>query len=1160
MAQLLHSTRFTSPSPVLASFTVTIPATQPGSTLIVPAGGGAVITLQLGTSGPTFNKRTRSLFGLEIACHDIVDTAGGTTVITVTLNGAETIDGMVFEFASGSVGAFIGGATNPGGAGSTTNSWGNTPTGPITTTTASLYFSMFANTGNPGSAPAQNQYWGLEPLGKQFSNAYNASTGGPSHYWSLIGLSSLATAGTYTGNSSSFVSGYQAGSWAYVDLRPDLPAYTNPYTTPLQAENSLPGSIKDSWNGVTTSPNIAGYADKMSYNPGDTVGFKVDSLGNGFTVEISRVGGYGYSGFAARHQATVTGTPAAQPAPTINSYGGTVCSWSTTATWAIPSTAVPGVYLFNMRRSDNTNYLAQGLFVVKSAKPSTKSGKIMVATSEFTWQAYNAWGATSDNGGLGTFSGRSIYTHAPSSYAFSDRAYAVSFDRPLGTLSTNSATCFWDSEVSMINFLETNGYDLAYYSSTDLDIDPTIPSMYQVAVSHGHTEYWTANLRNAYENARDAGTNVIFISGNTALWHVRFDPADTNRRTMICYKDSTATTGWDNTTKYDPISYTGTWRDVRTAAGGVNNTARRPESGMTGQWFIGNGTYNDTLAVSTDFANLPIWRNTSITASPTIAVRGNVTGTLTAAGTNIILTTPASMQIGDLIVVALVFNGDPGTVHFDYIGFRQIRVVKDGTSQTTAIGMYYAKAAGAQAINLPWDTSLLASATMTVYGNAVVQDTLSSVLVDTTGGATHTTASFMSATATRWAVGVFADTTTASASKTTSWTPGAGLTLRGTASNSTNATGPWASIALMDSGGAVTQGEHSYSATAQYANAHASAGLFYIVPGQAARMLTVGGEWDYVKRDDPSTPHNIVSLSSQPLPLNGQAADYNGDAYVSGGVYSYGLSLYRANSGALVFNAGSWRFSYALSRVRNATIDLTTSVDPLIQQAMVNLLGDMGATPATLMTTVQNNDPIALVAPGSPASAAAYGLTQTPTYYQTIFRSDQEPSVRNAADGNQYTLATVFTSSSAGMAYGVRWFFSDTLPNQEVIGLLYSWSSETTGTELARVTFTGVQTGWCQALFSSPVALNVNTKYAVAVWTSDSFPVTSSLFASSVANGSNLTAPQDSAAGHNGKYQVGAAPTYPATTFSSSCYFVDVLFLSNDGNPANLKGWGTPIG
>lgn len=142
----------------------------------------------------------------------------------------------------------------------------------------------------------------------------------------------------------------------------------------------------------------------------------------------------------------------------------------------------------------------------------------------------------------------------------------------------------------------------------------------------------------------------------------------------------------------------------------------------------------------------------------------------------------------------------------------------------------------------------------------------------------------------------------------------------------------------------------------------------------------------------------------------------------------------------------------------------------------------------------------------------------------------------------------------------MRWYFPDTLPNGEVIGLLYSWSGGGPGTELARVTFTDVQTGWCQALFSTPVAVNTATKYVVAVWTPDAFPVTSSLFAASgMSNGTDLTAVQDTAAAHNGMYAIGSSPTYPTLTFQSSAYYADVLFVSDGANPTSLHGWGIPI-
>lgn len=1155
MANLLNATRFKSPTTAASSFNITIPATAAGSKLVCVSGGGAIVTAKLGVGGTNFTKRTVSLNTFEVAAQDIVDAAGGTTTIQITLNGPENVDGMIYEFASGSLGNFISGATQAGGN-VNVDSQGQVATNTITTTGASVLFSMFvvADTGIPAAA---RKFWGLEPLGKQYVNEFVMPDATKTRYWSLVGVSDQLSAGTFAARSSRLVSGaHQLVIWGYENLAPGTPTYANPYANAIAAENSLPGSFSTTWHGPRTNANIAGYTESFSYAPGSTVNFKVDSNNTGFTVEINRFGYYGHVNFGGKRKATVTGTPAVQSAPTIDSFGGTVCAWSTTASWAIPSDATPGIYVYNMRRSDNSSFVAQGIFVVRSTVPGSQNNQVMIATSEMTWQAYNVWGATTDAGNNYTgYTGRSIYGQAPG-VAIGARAFAVSFDRPLGTIGANMSSYFWDSEAGLVNFLEGNGYDLAYFGSVDIEKDSTIPAKFKVAVSSGHSEYWTDNMRDGYEDARDAGTSLMFFSSNTALWRVRFDPGDTDRRKMICYKDSHDTTGYDGTTKYDPVSYTGTWRDARTNVGGVNNTFQRPEPGMTGQWFVGNGPFNERLAVTNSFASLPVWRNTRVATGGTISLRGTGGDALAAAGTSLNITLPGGTQAGDLIVAAVVFNGVPGLIADN--GMRAIRRVDDGTNQVTILFVGYAASAGGS-VTFSWAASVQASIAVSVYGGAVWYDTDASVVADTGGAALHSTRSITNAGPNMWAVCAFADTTTSSSSKTTTWTPGAGLTSRVVAHNAASGTSPWSSAALMDSNGAVSQGAHQYVATAEFANPHAAAGILYISPGTVLASGTLGYEWDYVKRDEPSTPVNLVMLSEQAVPLVNQASNYNGDTYTGTGLYKCGISLYLATSGAFVFNVGTWRYQYGISRFRGGNADTSGTIDVAMQQAVINMIKDMGVAYTTLLDTVANEDATALVDPGTAATAADYGLTLTATTYQQLFDSKRLPTSSNANDSTDYTLGTVFTASTNGAVHGVKWYFPDNLPNDHVVGLLYSWTTDTTGSELARVTFINPQSGWNQALFSSPVNITANTKYVIAVWTYDRYVQVASQFSSAGVTSGDLTAPQDTGSVHNGKRLAGSgSPAYPSGTLSGNGYLADVLFIG--GGTVQFEGWGIPIG
>ncbi|HLZ15306.1 MAG TPA: hypothetical protein VKQ34_04965, partial [Candidatus Saccharimonadales bacterium] len=81
MAHLLNATRFKSPNPAATPFSVPIPATAAGSTLVCISGGGAIVTAHLGVGGTAFTKRTSSLNNREVAAQDIVDSSGGTTTI-----------------------------------------------------------------------------------------------------------------------------------------------------------------------------------------------------------------------------------------------------------------------------------------------------------------------------------------------------------------------------------------------------------------------------------------------------------------------------------------------------------------------------------------------------------------------------------------------------------------------------------------------------------------------------------------------------------------------------------------------------------------------------------------------------------------------------------------------------------------------------------------------------------------------------------------------------------------------------------------------------------------------------------------------------------------------------------------------------------------------
>lgn len=155
----------------------------------------------------------------------------------------------------------------------------------------------------------------------------------------------------------------------------------------------------------------------------------------------------------------------------------------------------------------------------------------------------------------------------------------------------------------------------------------------------------------------------------------------------------------------------------------------------------------------------------------------------------------------------------------------------------------------------------------------------------------------------------------------------------------------------------------------------------------------------------------------------------------------------------------------------------------------------------------------------------------------------QTPTLADLTDGVPYTLATLFTSAEDALVNGIRWYFPGTLPSGNVVGVLYSWTTDVAGAEMARATFASPTAGtWNTVTFTSPVAITASTRYVAAVYTPDRYVATIGLLNAPITNG-RLTAPANDniTPAHNGKFRSGGVgPTYPDGSGNGSSYFVDV--------------------
>jgi hypothetical protein len=178
----------------------------------------------------------------------------------------------------------------------------------------------------------------------------------------------------------------------------------------------------------------------------------------------------------------------------------------------------------------------------------------------------------------------------------------------------------------------------------------------------------------------------------------------------------------------------------------------------------------------------------------------------------------------------------------------------------------------------------------------------------------------------------------------------------------------------------------------------------------------------------------------------------------------------------------------------------------------------------------------------------------------------QTPDTPDANDSLAYTLGTLVVSDTDGLAIGCRWYFPATLPSGPVAAVLYSYDSETGGTELASGTFASPTAGgWNTAPFDTPADITAGPRYVWAIHTPDRYVAASGLFASDVVTG-HLTGPADDTVTpvRNGRLDLTGSATGPAFPHlgTGGGYLVDPVVLFGDpvdagATPAVVVGTAT---
>ncbi len=290
------------------------------------------------------------------------------------------------------------------------------------------------------------------------------------------------------------------------------------------------------------APFVLGYADQVSYAPGEEVSLQLSSSEKLVSVSISRVSAKRDHIFDAKNIAC-----SPQPIPDRASSHG--CNWPSSYKFTIPMNWHSGYYEATLQTTGAKSTL---FFIVRAAKPGTKT-KILIQLATNTYTAYTNWG------------GHSLY-----SYHDRDglQGHRVSFDRPLRSQ-------FGKWELPFVAWAESNGYVLDYAANNDLEFHPEILKHYNLVLSLGHDEYWSTPMRDNLEQYIADGGNVAFMSGNTCCWQVR---SERNGRDLTCWKQ------WYN---LDPHYRTTDHKLLSTLWG--HHLIGRPENELTGVGFLWGG-------------------------------------------------------------------------------------------------------------------------------------------------------------------------------------------------------------------------------------------------------------------------------------------------------------------------------------------------------------------------------------------------------------------------------------------------------------------------------------------------------------------------------------------------------------------------------------------
>jgi len=359
--------------------------------------------------------------------------------------------------------------------------------------------------------------------------------------------------------------------------------------SPIVLENQQPGS--GNWQMLLsgfqpaddTAKQIKGYASATSVNKGESITFHVTvTPAQSYTMDVYRMGWYqGLLGRLMQSIGPLQGV--AQPACPVDAGTGLIeCDWTASYTLTVPTTWTSGVFLVMLTNAQGyQNYIT---FVVRD---DARVADVMFQQAVNTYQAYNNY--PDDH-----VTGKSLYdfnSYGVPTVSGTPRAVKVSWNRPY-TARGEGQLLGW--EVYFIRWLERSGYDVKYSTNVDTHENSTRLLQSKAFLSVGDDAYWSKEMYDGVQQARDASVHLGFFGASAVFWQVRFEASPLNRaadRVMVGYKDRTI----------DPVQGPTTtilWRDP---------FLNRPEQQLIGVQFTGEIAYDPMNQPPYVVANSSSW-------------------------------------------------------------------------------------------------------------------------------------------------------------------------------------------------------------------------------------------------------------------------------------------------------------------------------------------------------------------------------------------------------------------------------------------------------------------------------------------------------------------------------------------------------------------------